>query len=277
MMHRENRTLSVSVLSGKGGVGKTSIALNLSYALHGLGRSLMVMDCDLGLANLDVMLGISPERNLQDLLSPGVEADAIRFPLEQAGLDLLPAASGVPELVEMDEDVRAHLLQKLNSLFKKYDFLVLDLGAGISSTVLSFAVMSRTRIVVLTPEPTSLTDSYAMIKVLATRHGIKDFLLVINQTAGPEEAQQTYLRISNASEKFLGIKPILLGHVRQDPMVNESIRRQVPLLKLAPRSKAGQDILTIARRMDALRNRLLPELLREQALEMGIDFSQDRT
>jgi flagellar biosynthesis protein FlhG len=277
MMHRVNRTMSVSVLSGKGGVGKTSIALNLSYALHGLGRSLMIMDCDLGLANLDVMLGISPERNLQDLLSPGVEADAIRFPLEQGGLDLLPAASGVPELVEMDEDVRAHLLQKLNSLFRQYDYLVLDLGAGISSTVLSFAVMSRTRIIVLTPEPTSLTDSYAMIKVLATRHGIKDFLLVVNQAAGPEEAQQTYLRISNAAEKFLGIKPVLLGHVRQDPMVNESIRRQVPLLKLAPRAKASQDILTIARRVDALRQRLLPELGKEQALEMGIDLSQDRT
>jgi flagellar biosynthesis protein FlhG len=276
-MKRENQTLSISILSGKGGVGKTSLALNLSYALYGIGRSLLIMDCDLGLANLDVMLGISPEKNLQDLLNPDVTPANILFPLENNGFDFLPAASGVPELVELDEDMRAHLLQRLNGLFMKYNYLVLDLGAGISSTVLSFAAMSRTRIVVLTPEPTSLTDSYALIKVLSTRNGIKDFLLVINQIDTPDEARQTFSRISNAAEKFLGIKPTLLGYVRHDPMVHESVCRQIPLLKMAPRSKASQDILAIARKVDALRQRVLPDLSTEHVLEMGIDFSQDHS
>jgi flagellar biosynthesis protein FlhG len=275
-MKRENQTLSISVMSGKGGVGKTSLALNLGYALYGIGRSLMIMDCDLGLANLDVMLGISPEKNLQDLLNPDIAADNVLFRLEN-GFDLLPAASGVPELVELDEDMRAHLLQKLNRLFMNYNYLVLDLGAGISSPVLSFAAMSRMRIVVLTPEPTSLTDGYALIKVLSTRNGIKDFLLVINQIDTPDEARQTFSRISNASEKFLGIKPTLLGYVRHDPMVHESVRRQVPLLKMAPRAKASQDILAIARKIDALRQRMLPELRLEQVLDIGIDFSEDQT
>jgi flagellar biosynthesis protein FlhG len=276
-MNQKNMTLSISVLSGKGGVGKTSLALNLSYALYGIGRSLMLMDCDLGLANLDVMLGISPERNLQDLLTPGVSADNVLIKLESGGFDFLPAASGVPELVELDEDMRAQLLQRLNRMFARYEYLVMDLGAGISSTVLAFAAMSRARIVVLTPEPTSLTDSYALIKVLASRNGIRDFLLVINQIDSPEQARQTFSRISNAAEKFLGIKPTLLGHVRHDPMLYESVRRQVPLLKLDPRSKASQDILAIARKVDALRQRLLPELRREHVLEMGIDFSDDRS
>ncbi|MFW6235710.1 MAG: MinD/ParA family protein [Desulfovibrionales bacterium] len=274
-MIRENQTVSISILSGKGGVGKTNLALNLSYALYNMGRSLMIMDCDLGLANLDVLLGVSPDLNLQDLLRAEINAKNVLYPIEPRGFDFLPAASGVPELVEMDEDIRAHLLQKLNSMFRNYNYLMLDLGAGISSTVLSFAAMTRKRIIVLTPEPTSLTDSYALIKVLATKHDIRDFLLVVNQVSSQEELKQTTTRITNACEKFLDIRPVLLGHIRHDPMVTQSVRRQVPLLKFAPRCKASLDIIELARKIDALRQQMLPQIVAEHVLNLNFDFPED--
>lgn len=151
------------MVSGKGGVGKTNIALNLGFALNEMGHTLVLLDADLGLANLDVLLGLSPEKNIQDLIA-GEDAANVVVPLTENGFVFLPSASGVAELVEMDEDIQGVLLDKLDGLFHQYDFLILDLGAGISPTVLSFAAMPQERVVIITPEPTSLTDSYALSK-----------------------------------------------------------------------------------------------------------------
>lgn len=265
-MKKLNQTISISIMSGKGGVGKTSLALNLSYALHEFGRSCLIMDCDLGLANLDVMLGVTPEKNLQDLLISGADPKSVVYSIETPGLDFLPAASGVPELVEMDEDLRAQLLSRLDNIFRLYNYLILDLGAGISSTVLAFAAMTRQRIVVVTPEPTSLTDSYALIKVLTTQHAVKDFKVVVNQAASPDEAKLTFTRLSAACEKFLKIEPEFLGFIRQDKMLPESIRRQNALLKIAPRSSAANDIRAIAAKIETDRARLLPKVAYEPVI-----------
>ncbi|WP_319584865.1 MinD/ParA family protein [uncultured Pseudodesulfovibrio sp.] len=243
-----NNTLSLSIMSGKGGVGKTNIVLNLGYALHGMDIKSMLMDCDLGLANLDVLLGISPDRNLHDLLQTGVDAEDVVVPIED-GFDMLPATSGVPELVEMDEDLQDILFTKLINIAGKYDFLMLDLGAGISHTVLSLAALTQLRIVVVTPEPTSLTDSYAMIKVLATQHDIKDFLVLVNQATSAKEANQTFDRLNAACMNFLNIELRNLGFVHQDRTLVESVRRQTPLLKFAPQATASKDIVGIAKKL----------------------------
>lgn len=253
-MTNVNRTLSLAVLSGKGGVGKTNLALNVGYALHGAGHSLLLMDCDLGLANLDVLLGISPERNLQDLLRDGVRPRDVVVALEQNGLDVLPAASGVPELVEMDEDMQGLLFQKVADLVGRYQFLLLDLGAGINRTVLSFAQTARHRLVVVTPEPTSLTDSYAVIKVLATQHGVRDFWVVVNQAADAREARETFKRLSMACKNFLDLDLTDLGFVRQDPTLTEAVRNQTPLLKFAPKSDAARDIISLAVKVERFRS-----------------------
>jgi len=147
---KRNRTLSVSILSGKGGVGKTNIALNLGYCLYKGGNSLLLMDCDLGLANLDVLLGLTPDKNLQDLVDSDIDPRDVAVPLEPNGFDFLPAASGVPELFDMDEEMRLTLFQKMTPMFQSYDFLFMDLGAGITPSVLSFAAMSRVRVIVIT-------------------------------------------------------------------------------------------------------------------------------
>ena len=149
-----NRTLSLSVLSGKGGVGKTTIALNLSLALRREGARVLLVDCDLGLANLDVLLGISPEVTLQDVLISDVSASAAVHRVED-GLDILPAASGVPELVDMTTDMRDMLLSRLRPLLGSYDYVFLDLGAGINGTVQTFADMSMARVLVVTPRCTA--------------------------------------------------------------------------------------------------------------------------
>lgn len=265
-MNETNTTLSLSVVSGKGGVGKTNLALNLGFALHELGHSLILLDADLGLANLDVLLGITPEKNLQDLLA-GDTAENVVVPLAEDRFVFLPSASGVAELVEMDEDVQGVLLAKLDSLFHKYEFLILDLGAGISPTVRSFAAMPQERVVVVTPEPTSLTDSYALIKVLCTQHGIKNFHIVVNMAESDKEAHTAFDRLSQACLRFLQLPVHLLGVVHRDSMLTESVRHQVPLLKFAPDSQAAQDIRAIARKIADRRERLLDLIARSPILK----------
>ncbi len=251
-MQNPNKTLSVSVMSGKGGVGKTNISLSLGYALHKTGNSLLLLDCDLGLANLDVLLGISPDRNLQDMLRPEIKSSDVVVSIETGGFDFLPAASGVPELVEMDEDMQDLLFRKMVQLIGNYNFLILDLGAGINKTVLSFAAMTQMRVVVVTPEPTSLTDSYALMKVLKQQHGVDDFLVLVNQ-ASPQEAKQTFERLSAACQKFLGITIRSLGSIRADRNVVEAVRRQTPLMKYAPNTEASKDISAIAAKLERFR------------------------
>jgi len=255
-----NKAASFAVVSGKGGVGKTNLALNLGYALHRGGHRVLLMDCDLGLANLDVLLGLTPEKNLQDLLANGADPADVVVPIEAGGFDFLPSASGVPELIELDEDVQSLLFERLNALIGGYDFLLLDLGAGISRTVLRFAAMTRERMVVITPEPTSLTDGYAMIKVMLTSHGVRDFNVVVNMAASPEEGRRSFERLHAACAKFLDLDIKYCGTVRMDPAVPRAVIRQTPLLKLAPGSDAGRDILQIAVRMKRMRDADLPEI-----------------
>lgn len=265
-MTEPNKTLSLSIVSGKGGVGKTNIALNLGFALRELNHSLVLLDADLGLANLDVLLGISPEKNLQDLLGEAT-AESVLVPLDNDDFALLPSASGVAELVELDDDVQGVLLEKLDAVFRRYDFLLLDLGAGISPTVLAFAAMPQERIVVITPEPTSLTDSYALIKVLTTQLQVKNFQIIVNMAENDKEAKIAFERLSQACERFLNLPVKLLGTVHKDPMVMESVRQQVPLLKFAPDSQAAQDIRAIARKIADNRKKLLSLIARSPILK----------
>ncbi|AGW14488.1 MinD/ParA family protein [Megalodesulfovibrio gigas] len=260
-----NKTLSIAILSGKGGVGKTNIALNLSYCLFKAGHPLLLMDCDIGLANLDVLLGIAPEKTIQDLVDEDMPLQEIVLPLAR-GFDLLPAASGVPELLELDDDARDHLFERLRPLFSRYDFAFMDLGAGISPTVLSFAAMSHVRVVVVTPEPTSLTDSYALIKVLATQHGLREFHVVVNMAESPAEEREAFHRLNATCERFLGFSVTYLGGIALDKHVPDAVRKQSPLMKLSPTSDAARDIMAVAVKLAKLREARLPELAQEQAL-----------
>jgi len=259
------KTVSLCVMSGKGGVGKTNLSLNLGYALRDLGHKLLLMDCDLGLANLDVLLGLAPEKNLQDMLAGQARADEVVQSIEP-GLDILPAASGVPEMVEMDQNQQGALFDKLTDLVADYDFLLLDLGAGISGTVLSLARMAQMRVVLVTPEPTSLTDGYAVIKVLNARYGVRDFLVVVNQ-ATAQEAKETFQRLNLACKNFLGFELMYLGHVRLDRTLTEAVINQTPLARYAPQCPAIKDIATLATRVARYREENLEAIASRQALK----------
>lgn len=263
-----NKTLSISILSGKGGVGKTNIALNLGFSLYKGNHSVMLMDCDMGLANLDVLLGLAPEKNLQDILDTDIDPKEVAVSIEPNGFDFLPAASGVPELIEMEEELRAALFDRLINTFERYDYLFLDLGAGITPTVLSFAAISKVRLVVVTPEPTSLTDCYALIKVLNSQYNVSDFQVLVNMAEDAKEAKETFYRLSAACQKFLGIDLNYTGYIRSDKTLIEAVRRQTPLMKLKPKSIAGQDIFNVALKLRRLRDEMLPEIADEPVLNM---------
>ncbi len=263
-----NTTLSVCIMSGKGGVGKTNITLNLAYALHQMAYPTLLMDCDMGLANLDVLLGITPEGNIQDALLGNSKLEEVLHTID-GGLTVLPAASGVPELVELDEDQRALLIKRLNPILTNYHYVFMDLGAGITDMVQSFAAMAALRIVVVTPEPTSLTDSYALIKVLHANHGLRDFMVIVNQVESKKEESQTFERLHMACKRFLGIDPVLLGSVRFDPQLMEAVRRQEPLMGWAKGSPAGVDIQALATKIQKIRLSMLNTIAEKSVLHIN--------
>jgi flagellar biosynthesis protein FlhG len=255
-----NLTISFSVLSGKGGVGKSNLALNLCYGLHQMGHTVLLMDADMGLANIDVLLGISPDNDIQDIFLENRDPGEILVPIGPAGsegFDLLPANSGSAAFSDLDQDAHTLLREKLNPLAERYDFFALDIGAGISPSALGFGAMTALRIVVITPEPTSLTDSYALMKVLSTTHGISDFTLLVNQADSETEAKRTYARLSAVCRRFLGFTPEYLGGIRMDKAVPEAVRRQRPFLRFDPKSPAARDCMQAASALHNLRASLL--------------------
>lgn len=262
-----NSTMSVAVLSGKGGVGKTNLTLNLAFALHQSGFKALLLDCDMGLANLDVLLGITPEGNMQDVLLGEAKIESVLHVI-MPGLDVLPAASGVPELNDLTPDRRELLLTRLAPLLGKYDFVFMDLGAGISDTVQTFAAMAAVRLVVITPEPTSLTDSYALIKVLNRRFGLDQFRIVVNEVTSAKEADRAFDKLAGACRHFLGIEPKLIGHVRLDKKLPEAVCKQQPLMAYAPGSPAAQDIQAISVKLQNLRLKMLDWLAEHDILNV---------
>lgn len=257
----EPRTVSISVISGKGGVGKSNLALNICYGLHQSGRSILLMDCDMGLANMDVLLGIAPQKHVQDILIDNEDPASILLPVTGKGsrFDLLPANSGMADFVELDSGARGMLRAKLNPLASNYDFMCMDVGAGISSTALEFSVMTTVRVVVVTPEPTSITDSYAMMKVIASRYNVHDFYILVNQVESPSEGKQTYARLAAVCKRFLGFSPIFLGEVRNDRGLVDAVRKQKALMEISPRSPAAADCMAIAGSLNRLRDTLLKQ------------------
>lgn len=252
------QTLSIAILSGKGGVGKTNITLNLALALRQAGSSVLVVDGDLGLANIDVLMGFTPGRTVWDVLQGKATLDQALH-TDPSGVSILPAASGTGTQAGLDHASCQQFLRLVRPLAEKHDFLLLDLGAGLSDTVRLLARAATIQLVVTTPEPTALTDAYALIKVLHTSHKLGNFLVAVNNIFSENETALTRTRLLNACKKFLQISPKMLGAIRHDELLKDAVAKRTPLLRLHPESMAAQDITAIARKLRSLRKKMITE------------------
>ncbi|MEM6410749.1 MAG: AAA family ATPase [Pseudomonadota bacterium] len=240
----------VAVASGKGGVGKTFMAITLASAFAKAGKRTLLVDGDLGLANVDVQLGIAPETDLAAVVSGGVELDDAVTPVDggaaQGGFDVLPGRSGSGALAELPQEEVARLAAGLSALALQYDQVVVDLGAGIEANCMRLARAADKAVMVITDEPTSMTDAYAFIKVLRGYAPKVEPVIAINQAETRSAGQRTYEAIARACETFLGFRPRLAGTVMRDDKVREAIRRQQTLISTEPNAQPIQDALAIA-------------------------------
>jgi len=235
----------VAVTSGKGGVGKTNVTANLAVALAHLGRRVMVLDADLGLGNLDVLLGLTPKFSLADVLSGQRRLREVLVP-GPGGITVLPAGSGFQNLTALSDHQIRELQSEMDELQEETDILLIDTGAGIGRNVTSFATMAQDIIVVAAPEPTSLTDAYALMKVLSTQYGERRFRLLVSMTRSATDGQDVYRKLSLVAERFLHISINFLGSIPFDPRLAEAVCQQRPLVELYPQSKAAQAFLGLA-------------------------------
>ncbi len=239
----------LSVTSGKGGVGKTNISVNLAYAFSQMGKKVVLLDADLGLANVDVILGMAPKYNLFHLFHEDMTLDKVLFETPY-GFRILPASSGVSEMVSLDKGQKLDLLDAMDAMDEEIDYLIVDTGAGINDNVLYFNLAVQERLVVLTPEPTSLTDAYALIKVLKLYHGVERFRILVNMVKDQKSAKEAYIKLANACDHFLGgVSLDLVGFIPQDPQVRKSVIAQVPFCHGAPDSPASLGLMQAAQKV----------------------------
>jgi flagellar biosynthesis protein FlhG len=243
--------LVLSVTSGKGGVGKTNLSVNLAYCLSRMGRKVVLLDADLGLANVDILLGLAPKRNLFHLFHEGVDLRQILMETPY-GFSILPASSGVSEMLALSTGQKLDLLEAMDYLEGKINYLLVDTGAGINDNVIYFNLAARERLLVLTPEPTSLTDAYALIKVMHVSHDVHRFRVVVNMASGPKAAKAVFEKLATACDHFLsGISLDFVGFVPVDPAVKQAVIRQKPFCHLSPEAPASKKLLEMAQTIDS--------------------------
>lgn len=240
----------ISITSGKGGVGKTHTTINLALALQSMGKQVLVLDADLGLANVDVMLGIKARYTLADLFSGSRHLEEILVEGPR-GIAVLPAASGVEALSSLSAVDRAHLMSAVEDLAYGFDYLLIDTQAGVGSNVTFFTAASHEIVCVINHEPTSLTDAYAVLKVLHQNYGEKSVRILANNVPDAAKGEEAFQRLSRSVERFLHMKVSYLGDVPQDGAVNKAICSQRATMDVSPRCPAAQALREVARRLDA--------------------------
>ena len=248
------RSRITAITSGKGGVGKTFVAANLAAALARQGQRVLVLDADLGLANLDVVLNLFPKITLHDVFTG-------RCPLEDAilpapgGFSVLLTGSGMVEYSRMTPEVRDQLQQVIDQVAPRFDHVLLDTGAGISDVVLYTVSLADEVLVVATPEPTSMTDAYATIKVLATTQGRRAIHLLVNQTRKPSEGRSVRIQLQQVVDRYVSpglgeaVQLDLVGDIPADPAVRECVQRRQLLLQALPGAPAAIAMVAVATRL----------------------------
>ncbi len=242
----------ITVTSGKGGVGKTSISINLAIQLTRLGKRVVVFDADFGLANIEVMLGVRPQYNLADMMFRGKDLTDIITQGEE-GISFISGGSGIQELASMNREQVMFLTSRLIALDKYADVIIVDTGAGISDSVLEFVLASTEVLLVATPEPTSITDAYALLKALNRKEEfVKEHTsikMISNRVKNDAEGQNVYEKMSVVSDKFLHIPITYLGPVPMDEQISKAVMRQKPVSVINPDAPSSKAIKQIAEKL----------------------------
>ena len=244
-MQNSQQIKVIAVSGGKGGVGKTNVSLNTAIALGQLGKRVLVLDADLGLANVDVMLGLRVKRNLSHVLSGECELDDIIIE-GPAGIHVIPATSGTQSMVDLTPSEHAGLIRAFSDMQTPFDVLIVDTAAGISDMVLSFCRASQDVMLVVCDEPTSITDCYALMKLLSRDHGVFKFKVVANMVRSPKEGQQLFGKLAKVTDRFLDVALELVAVIPFDENIRKSVRKQQAIVEAYPNSPAAVAIKALA-------------------------------
>ena len=245
---RGSNSRVIAITSGKGGVGKTSIVGNLGYAFAKLGKKVLILDADLGLGNLDVLLGLAPKYNLSHVILGERKIDEILVE-GPAKMNILPASSGIQELTNLNKDQKIEILTQLDLLIDSVDVLFIDTAAGISSNVMDFNATAQEVVVVVSPEPTSITDAYALMKVLSLKYSGKACKLIVNMVRRPEEGREVFRQLQIVTDRFLDITIEYLGYVLFDGKVTKGVKTQKIVSELYPDTPASRCFADISRKI----------------------------
>jgi len=238
----------IAVTGGKGGVGKSNVAVNLAVALSQLNHKVMLLDADLGLANVDIMLGLKTKQNLADVLAGKCELKDIVLQGPH-GLQIVPASSGTKNMAELSSVQHAGIIQAFSEIGKDIDYLIIDTAAGITDMVVNFIQAAQDVLAVVCDEPTSITDAYALMKVLNREHKIVRFNVLANMVKTSQEGRDLFATLSSVCNRFLDVTLNYLGSIPFDDNVRNSVRKQKPLLDAFPRSPAAIAIKSLAKKV----------------------------
>lgn len=236
----------ITITSGKGGVGKSNFVVNMGITLHKKGKKVLIFDADIGMGNDDVLMGVLPRYNVFDLLEgKDINEVVVEGPY---GINLLPGGSGINYIENLEEKERLAFIEKLTSL-DEYDYIFIDTGAGINKNVLAFIACSEETIVITTPEPTSLTDAYSLIKATDHFKLTNTANVIVNRAFSIKDGEETYNKLKRAVDKFLTIKINYLGSISEDRKLVEGVRAQVPFTILHPKCDASRSIERISNKL----------------------------
>jgi len=239
----------IAVTGGKGGVGKTNVSINLAVALADMGKRVMILDADLGLANIDIALGLHPEYDLSHVLRG--ERSLSEVVLEgPAGVRVVPASSGIQKMAELSTAEHAGLINAFSEISNDIDVLVVDTAAGISDTVVSFSRAAQELVVVVCDEPASITDAYALIKLLNREYGVNRFRILSNMVRSTQEGKDLYNKLYRVTERYLDVMLNYMGSIPFDESLRKAVKSQKPVVQAFPRSPASQAFKNLAKKAD---------------------------
>ncbi|MDR1804589.1 MAG: AAA family ATPase [Treponema sp.] len=250
MLSKNGKTRIITITSGKGGVGKTNMSVNLALAYARIGKKVVVMDADLGLANVNIMLNVVPKFNLYDMIRKGKTMKEIMVETDY-GISIVAGALGISQIANINDKERQRFIEELSTL-SFADIIIIDTSAGVSSNVLDFIAAADDAIIITTPEPTAITDAYGIIKIIATEYDNLDMelKLVVNRVKVAADAKKVADRMINIAGQFLNLKVDYLGFIYDDPIVSQAVLRQKPFMVIDPRCKASICVQHIVGKME---------------------------